>query len=50
MDRLGIECIVQYVGQPEASRVEARDFIRKHFEQAKGSAAESYSSDSSAFK
>lgn len=35
MDKLGVECIVQYVGQPEAKPVEAVDFIRKHFERAK---------------
>lgn len=35
MDQLGIECIVQYAGQPEAKRVEPVDFIRKHFERAR---------------
>ncbi|MGH8247261.1 MAG: alpha/beta hydrolase fold domain-containing protein [Gammaproteobacteria bacterium] len=34
MDKLGIECIVQYVGQPEGQRVAVVDFIRKHFELA----------------
>lgn len=35
MDKLGIECIVQYVGHPEGKRVQVVDFIRKHFELAK---------------
>ena len=35
MDKLGIECIVQYVGHPAGKRVEPVDFIRKHFEQAR---------------
>jgi acetyl esterase len=35
MDNIGVECIVQYVGHPEGRRVEAVDFIRKHFELAK---------------
>jgi len=30
MDKLGIECIVQYQGQPLGERVSAADFIRKH--------------------
>src|SRR5262245_25869341 len=32
MDKLRIECVVQYVGHPEGKRTEAVDFIRKHFE------------------
>jgi acetyl esterase/lipase len=39
MDKLGIECIVQYVGYPEGKRVEVVDFIRKHFERAKKKAS-----------
>ena len=35
MDKLGIECIVQYVGHPEGKRMEVVDFIRKHFDLAK---------------
>jgi hypothetical protein len=35
MDKLGIECIVQYLGHPEGKRTEAVDFIRKHFELTK---------------
>jgi hypothetical protein len=35
MDKLGIECIVQYDGHPRGKRVDAVDFIRKHFERAK---------------
>lgn len=35
MDKLGIDCIVQYLGHPEGKRVEAVDFIRKHFELAR---------------
>lgn len=35
MDKLGIECIVQYVGHPERNRVQVVDFIRKHFDLAK---------------
>jgi acetyl esterase len=30
MDKLGIECIVQYQGQTQRERVSAADFIRKH--------------------
>lgn len=30
MDKLGIECIVQYEGQPSGRRVTAADFLRKH--------------------
>ncbi|MFB3826289.1 MAG: hypothetical protein ACE15B_05945 [Bryobacteraceae bacterium] len=35
MDRLGIECVVQYPGQPGGERVEPLDFIKKHFEKAR---------------
>ena len=35
MDKLGIECIVQYLGHPEGKRTEAVDFIRKHVELTK---------------
>ena len=34
MDELGIECIVQYNGQPEGKRTREIDFIRKHFEKS----------------
>jgi acetyl esterase/lipase len=30
MDKLGIECIVQYEGQPSRRRVTVADFLRKH--------------------
>jgi acetyl esterase len=30
MDKLGIECIVQYEGQPSERRVTVADFLRKH--------------------
>jgi hypothetical protein len=39
MDKLGIECIVQYNGHPQGKRVEAVEFIRKHFENAKAKQA-----------
>ncbi len=39
MDKLGIECVVQYLGHPEGKRREAVDFIRKHFELAKKNSA-----------
>jgi hypothetical protein len=35
MDKLGIECIVQYAGQPPAQRIDPLDFIGKHFERAR---------------
>jgi len=35
MDRLGIECVVEYKGQPEAKKVSTVDFFRKHFERAR---------------
>jgi len=37
MDKLGIECIVQYAGQPDAKRVGPLEFIGKHFARAKES-------------
>jgi acetyl esterase/lipase len=35
MDPLGIECVVQYRGQPDGKTVSPVDFIRKHFEAAR---------------
>jgi hypothetical protein len=34
MDKLGIECVVQFQGQDQP-RVSAVDFIRKHFDAAR---------------
>ena len=38
MERLGIECVVQYVGHPEGKRIEAVDFIRRQFDRAREAA------------
>ncbi len=35
MDALGIECVVQYKGQPDEKRLSAVEFIKKHFEAAR---------------
>ena len=35
MDKLGIECVIQYPGQPGGERIEPLDFIKKHFERAR---------------
>lgn len=35
MDALGIDCVVEYKGQPDAKRISTVDFFRKHFERAK---------------
>jgi acetyl esterase/lipase len=35
MDALGIECIVQYKGQPDANKVSAVEFFRRQFERAR---------------
>jgi acetyl esterase/lipase len=35
MDKLGIECVVQYAGQPEGKRISPLEFIGKHFARAK---------------
>lgn len=35
MDKLGIECIIRYPGQPGGERIEPLEFIRKHFERAR---------------
>ncbi len=35
MDALGIECVVQYRGQPEGGRPSPVEFIRKHFDRAR---------------
>src|SRR6185295_717894 len=37
MDKLGIECVVEYKGQPEAPKVSTVDFFKKHFERARAS-------------
>lgn len=37
MDKLGIDCVVEYKGQPEARRVSTVDFFKKHFERARAS-------------
>ena len=35
MDALGIECVVQYRGQPDAERLTPVEFIRKHIDRAR---------------
>jgi acetyl esterase/lipase len=35
MDKLGIECVVQYKGQPAGERVSALEFIKKQFDRAR---------------
>ncbi len=35
MDALGIDCVVQYKGQPEGGRVSPLAFIKKHFDRAR---------------
>jgi len=35
MDALGIECVVEYRGQPEGRKVSTVEFLRKHFERAR---------------
>lgn len=35
MDALGIECVVQYRGQPDGGRLSPVEFIRKHFDLAR---------------
>jgi acetyl esterase len=35
MDKLGIECVVRYRGQPGGELIEPLDFIKKHFENAR---------------
>src|SRR6185503_4219668 len=37
MDALGIECVVEYKGQPEAKKVSTVEFFRKQFERARAS-------------
>ena len=37
MDKLGIECVVEYKGQPDAPKVSTVEFFRKHFERARAS-------------
>jgi len=40
MDALGIECIVQYQGQPDGKRMTALEFIQRRFENARKARAE----------
>ena len=35
MDALGIECVVQYKGQPPGERLSPLAFIKKQFERAR---------------
>lgn len=35
MDKLGIECVVRYPGQPGGQSMEHLDFIKKHFDRAR---------------
>jgi len=35
MDAPGIECVVQYRGQPDGARLAPAEFIRKHFDLAR---------------
>ena len=35
MDALGIECAVEFKGQPDAKKVPVVEFFRKHFERAR---------------
>jgi hypothetical protein len=34
MDKLGIDCVVEYKGQPDGKKVSTIEFFKKHFERA----------------
>lgn len=38
MDALGIDCVVEYVGQPDGKKTPVVDFIKKHFDRARNAA------------